>query len=202
LNTILKVRYLPVMRGEVEHAPYINPTWRDDSAVRGYLDFVNLLYRKQLQSDENKYNDAVFVRNRYIRIFVTELLREEDYEEYSDDDIVTLMSANKHFTSVYSEYESVKKVVYKYLQLQEDSQYLKNVFLFGLISNDWNQFITHASNYSARGLRAIAEIEQLTNYRDFNIQLIRKYIIDEDSVFDDDEIAFIDYCAPKTYSLS
>lgn len=201
LNTILKVRYLPVMRGEVEHAPYINPTWRDDSAVRGYLDFVNLLYRKQLQSDENKYNDAVFVRNRYIRIFVTELLREEDYEEYSDDDIVTLMSANKHFTSVYSEYESVKKVVYKYLQLQEDSQYLKNVFLFGLISNDWNQFITHASNYSARGLRAIAEIEQLTNYRDFNIQLIRKYIIDEDSVFDDDEIAFIDYCAPKTYSL-
>lgn len=201
LKTILQVRYIPIMRGEVEHAPSINLMWRDDPVVKAYLAFVVLLYRRQLQSNDNKYNDAAFVKNRYIRIFAVELLQEENYEEYSDDSVIAFMNANKHFTAVFAEYEAVKKAILNYMRMPEDSQYLKSIFLFGLISNDWNQFIANAPKYATCGLRAIAEIEKSTNFRDFNIQLITQYVIVKDSSFHDDEVSFIKDCAPETHWL-
>lgn len=201
ITALLKIQYMPVMRGETENAPEINDGWRKDARVSDYLKFVGLLYQKQLQGDENLYNDAVFVKNRYVRIFVSKLLLEDKFEDYSDDQVIALMSANKHLAAVYSDYEIMKKYIFELLQSSDDSEFLKVVFLIGLLSNKWEQFISNANNYSSNALAIICKLEEQTNYRDLNMQIIRGYLLDLDVEVDDVEIAYLETCSPKVFAM-
>lgn len=201
LKAMLRIQYSPVMRGEAENAPKITENWREDPQVTDYLKFVELLYQKQAQNKENLYNDAMFIKNRYIRLFVSKLLLEDKFEEYSDDQVIALMNENKHFTAIYSEYEQPKKYIYELLEQRDTSDYLKAVFLIGFLSNQWGQFIDCVDQYGLHALEIICKIEALTNYRDFHIQILQRYVEEADSEFDDEEILSFEICSPKVYTL-
>ena len=198
LKMILTIQYDPSMRGEAENAPTIGVMGVADTCLRDYLEFVDLLYQKQLKQDENMYNDAVFVKNRYVRIFVAQFLLEQNREEFNDDQIVALMNQNKHLNSVYSEYDSIKNMILRFWHQTNESEYNKIVFLVGLLSNQWEQFIDLANGYELTTLGTINCIEELTNYRDFNIQIINRYF---ESDYDVSELSHLKLCAPKAHDI-
>lgn len=68
----------------------------------------------------------------------------------------------------------------------------------GLLSNNWEQFICNANDYDLRALELISNIEDQTNYRDFNIQIIDRFINDEYKVAD---LSSFSICASKAYSI-
>ena len=60
------------------------------------------------------------------------------------------------------------------------------------------QFICNANDYDLRALELISNIEDQTNYRDFNIQIIDRFINDEYKVAD---LSSFSICASKAYSI-
>lgn len=88
-----------------------------------YLELVSLLYQKQLNRDENMYNDAVFVKNRYVRIFISEFLLEGNASNNSEDQVVSMMSHNKHLNSVYSDYEAIKKSIIEFWNIDTETEF-------------------------------------------------------------------------------
>ena len=144
------------------------------------------------------YNDAVFVKNRYVRIFISEFLLEGNASNNSEDQVVSMMSHNKHLNSVYSDYEAIKKSIIEFWNIDTETEFHKVIFLVGLLSNNWEQFICNANDYDLRALELISNIEDQTNYRDFNIQIIDRFINDEYKVAD---LSSFSICASKAYSI-
>ena len=179
IKEMLKIQYSPNYRSEAENAPQVINDWRNDTKLKDYLELVSLLYQKQLNRDENMYNDAVFVKNRYVRIFISEFLLEGNASNNSEDQVVSMMSHNKHLNSVYSDYEAIKKSIIEFWNIDTETEFHKVIFLVGLLSNNWEQFICNANDYDLRALELISNIEDQTNYRDFNIQIIDRFINDE-----------------------
>lgn len=198
MKEMLKIQYSPNYRGEAENAPQVVTDWKNDTKLKDYLELVSLIYQKQLNRDENMYTDAVFVKNRYVRIFVSEFLLEGNAGNNSEDQVVSLMSHNKHLNSVYSDYEAIKKSIIELWNLDTETEFHKVIFLVGLLSNNWEQFISNANNYDLRALEIISNIEDQTNYRDFNIQIIDRFIDDEYNVAD---LSCFSICASKAYSI-
>lgn len=151
-----------------------------------------------MNRDENMYNDAVFVKNRYVRIFISEFLLEGNASNNSEDQVVSMMSHNKHLNSVYSDYEAIKKSIIEFWNIDTETEFHKVIFLVGLLSNNWEQFICNANDYDLRALELISNIEDQTNYRDFNIQIIDRFINDEYKVAD---LSSFSICASKAYSI-
>ena len=198
ITELLKLQYFRVMRAEVENVPVVMREWKADRKLKDYLAFVNLLYKKQLNQDENKYNDAVFVKNRYVRIFVSTFLMEDRIEDDRDDQVISLMSQNRHINSVYSEYEAIKKSILDFWNMEGETEFHKVVFLVGLLSNKWDQFICNAHNYGIHALEMIDAVEKQTNYRDFNIQIINRYF---DAEYEMEKLDCFKICAPKSYAI-
>lgn len=198
IKEMLKIQYSPNYRSEAENAPQVINDWRNDTKLKDYLELVSLLYQKQLNRDENMYNDAVFVKNRYVRIFISEFLLEGNASNNSEDQVVSMMSHNKHLNSVYSDYEAIKKSIIEFWNIDTETEFHKVIFLVGLLSNNWEQFICNANDYDLRALELISNIEDQTNYRDFNIQIIDRFINDEYKVAD---LSSFSICASKAYSI-
>ena len=198
IKEMLKIQYSPIYRSEAENAPQVVNDWRNDTKLKDYLELVSLLYQKQLNRDENMYNDAVFVKNRYVRIFTAEFLLEGNASNSSEDQIVSMMSHNKHLNSVYSDYEAIKKSIIEFWNIDTETEFHKVIFLVGLLSNNWEQFICNANDYDLRALELISNIEDQTNYRDFNIQIIDRFINDEYKV---EDFSSFSICASKAYSI-
>lgn len=198
IKEMLKIQYSPIYRSEAENAPQVVNDWRNDTKLKDYLELVSLLYQKQLNRDENMYNDAVFVKNRYVRIFTAEFLLEGNASNSSEDQIVSMMSHNKHLNSVYSDYEAIKKSIIEFWNIDTETEFHKVIFLVGLLSNNWEQFICNANDYDLRALELISNIEDQTNYRDFNIQIIDRFINDEYKV---EDLSSFSICASKAYSI-
>lgn len=182
------------LKSEIDAVPEILADWNQSTEIECYLQFVITFYRQQLYQESD---DAVYIRNRYYRILAASILLERDLVQYSDDDIVALMKRNKHFTGVYSGYERFKKSLYEFMNLCSISQELKVVFVIGLISNGWNQFIGRRNEYDRESLQIIKKIESYTNYRDLNIQLIRLFIIERQGDITEKDIKFTEYCSPN-----
>lgn len=182
------------LKSEIDAVPEILANWNQSAEIECYLQFVITFYRQQLYQESD---DVVYIRNRYYRILAASMLLERDFVQYSDDDIVALMKRNKHFTGVYSGYESFKKSLYEFMSLSTISQELKVIFIIGLISNVWNQFIDRRNEYDRESLQVIKKIESYTNYRDLNIQLIRLFVFDRQGDITEKEIKFIEYCSPN-----
>ena len=182
------------LKSEINSPPEILANWNHSKEIRCYLHFAIVYYRQQLYQASN---DVVYIRNRYYRILAASMLLERDFEQYSDDDIIALMKRNKHFTGVYSGYESFKKKMYEFMCLCNISQELKVIFVIGLISNGWDQFICRGIEYDKESLQIIKKIESCTNYRNLNIQLIRTFVIERQAVIAEGEMKFLEYCSPK-----
>lgn len=170
---------------------------RNDPNCICYLQFISTLYRMQLKSSTN---DIVYIRNRYYRLLISDILMESDTNQYSDDEIVLLMQKNKHFTSVYTEYKEFKTHVLDFTKLEDITDNLKTTFLFGVISNNWEQFTRLGSKYSETALKLIKIIEDYTNYRDLNIRILKEYIYDG-SPDEHNNVEYVRYCSPTMYSV-
>lgn len=165
--------------------------------VKYYLDFMKTLHQKQLKSGSE---DIVYIRNRYYRLLAAEILLSSDRTSYSDDNIIALMQRNKHFNAVFPEYKEFKNVILELFTLSSITESQLNLFIIGLISNNWEQFIAELSSFDSNSLQLISRIESYTNYRDLNIYLLRSYIYDADPV-DLSKMPFIEKCSPKIYAV-
>lgn len=89
-------------------------------------------------------------------------------------------------------------MILRFWHQTNESEYNKIVFLVGLLSNQWEQFIDLANGYDLTTLGTINCIEELTNYRDFNIQIINRYF---ESEYDVSELSYLKLCAPKAHDI-
>lgn len=165
--------------------------------VKYYLDFMKALHQKQLKSGSE---DIVYIRNRYYRLLAAEILLSSDRSSYSDDNIIALMQRNKHFNAVFPEYKEFKNAMLELFTLSSITESQLSLFIIGLISNNWEQFIAELSSFDSNSLRLISRIESYTNYRDLNIYLLKSYIYDGDPV-DLSKVPFIEKCSPKISSV-
>lgn len=182
------------LKEEVDSAPLILDDWNEDIEIKYYLEFIIAFYKKQ---SEQGSDDLIFIRNRYCRILAASMLLEPVFAQYSDDDIISLMKRNKHFAVVYSGYENLKKSLYEFVGLNSISQRFKVVFIMGLISNKWEQFIELGKEYDKKSLEIIKKIENYTNYRDLNIQIIKRFIFERQGQYEDEELEFVECCMPS-----
>ena len=165
--------------------------------VKYYLDFMKTLHQKQLKSGSE---DIVYIRNRYYRLLAAEILLSSDRTSYSDDNIIALMQRNRHFNAVFPEYKEFKNAMLELFTLSSITESQLDLFIIGLISNNWEQFIAELSSFDSYSLQLISRIESYTNYRDLNIYLLKSYIYDGDPV-DLSKVPFIEECSPKISSV-
>lgn len=184
-----------VLKREIDEAPEITDDWKDNLEIRSYLKFLIVFYKKQVCQGSD---DAMYIRNRYCRILVANMLLDVEFNQYSDDEIIAFMKSNKHFTGVYSIYDVIKKGLYEFVSLDSISSKLKAIFLMGLISNKWGSFIEHGPLYSKEALQIIRKIETYTNYRDLNIQIIKDFLVDRQEELETADLKFVEICSPGT----
>lgn len=196
LKEIVKIHYSTTLRDEPKNVPDITAEWRTDYALRDYLELITVLYQQQLVGKTS--NDVTYIVNRYVRILVGQVLLAKSIEEFSDEQIVSLMSQNKHFNAVYSDYNIVKELIFRIWSLKGETELHKVIFLTGMLSNKWDQFISGAKEYSEDALEIINAIEERTNYRDFNIQILNCYIKQKYHISD---IYYLKLCSPKVYRI-
>lgn len=128
------------------------------------------------------------------------MLSAPDGENYSDDELIALMQSNRHFNAVYPEYKKFKTAILEFVASKFLSESQKEVFLLGLISNNWQQFVDNILLYDTETLALIRNVEAYTNYRDLNIYFLRDFICDHNPD-DDAKIPFIEACSPLMASV-
>ncbi len=185
------------LRRITENIPQINGLISKSVAVNPYVDLMTAMYKRQaIQGSE----DIVYLRNRYYRILAANMLSAQDIETYSDDELIVLMQRNGHFNAVYPEYKKFKTALLNFVTSKRLSNSLKEIFLLGLISNNWQQFVDNITLYDIETLGLIRNVEEHTNYRDLNIYFLRDLICDH-APDDDAKIPFIEACSPLMASV-
>ena len=197
---LIRIEYSPLIKPVIEKAPKINEDWKADSAVADYFRLAAAFYQKQ-SSENNANSDSLYAMNRYIRMFAAQLLTEEKFEDYSDDNVIALMKENRHFSAIYTDYEALKKRIYEFISLESEPEILKVIYLTGLISGDYEQLIDCAPQYSTQLLETICTIEKNTNYRNLNMQLLSRFVITLDTEFDENDILYVKSCSPTVYRI-
>lgn len=197
---------LRVQSGKIQEAYLRRITWNipqiigptsEKTAVKPYVDLMTAMYKRQAIQGSN---DIVFLRNRYYRILAANMLSAPDGENYSDDELIALMQSNRHFNAVYPEYKKFKTAILEFVASKFLSESQKEVFLLGLISNNWQQFVDNILLYDTETLALIRNVEAYTNYRDLNIYFLRDFICDHNPD-DDAKIPFIEACSPLMASV-
>lgn len=174
------------------NVPRISDHEQERRAFRYYLELTVTMYKKQLAQGSQ---DIVYLRNRYYRILAAQILTASDRMSYSDDDIIALMQRNRHFNGVYPEYKEFKAALLALATSDMLSENQFEIFMLGLISNNWTQFIDEITSFDATALELIRKIEAYTNYRDLNMYFLKEFIYDHDPE-DGSKIPCIEICAP------
>jgi len=186
--------YLRRITGNI---PQIGGPTREKSAVKPYVDLMIAMYKRQAIQGSN---DIVYLRNRYYRILAANMLSVTDGEAYSDDELIALMQRNRHFNAVYPEYKKFKTALLNFVTSEFLTESQKEIFLLGLISNNWQQFVDNIASYDIGTLELIHNVEAYTNYRDLNIYFLRDFICDHEPD-NDAKIPFIEACSPLMASV-
>lgn len=166
-------------------------------AIKYYLDLMLTMYKKQLDLGAE---DIVYIRNRYYRILAADILSSTERKSFSDDEIIALMQRNRHFNAVYSDYKALKASLLAFATSESLSESQIEIFILGLISNNWEQFADILSSFDKSSLELIRTIESFTNYRDLNIYLLKEFIYDHEPE-DASKIPYIEICSPLIASV-
>lgn len=177
--------------------PQINELPKERIAVKYYLELMLAMYKKQLDFGAE---DIVYIKNRYYRILAASILSSANRKAFSDDEIIALMQRNRHFNGVYSDYKVFKAAILAFATSEQLTEQQIEIFLLGLISNNWGQFIDKIASFDNKSLELIREIESYTNYRDLNIYFLKEFIYDRDPE-DASKIPYIEICSPLIASV-
>ena len=180
-----------------KNVPQINELSKERLAVKYYLGLMTTMHKKQLELGAE---DIVYIRNRYYRILVADVLSSQDRRAFSDDEIIALMQRNRHFNAVYPEYKTFKALVLEFATSEILTENQIEVFLLGLVSNNWEQFIDEIASFDKKSLELIRTIESYTNYRDLNIYFLKEFIYDHEPE-DASLIPSIEICSPLVASV-
>lgn len=198
--SLLRIKHVPEFKHEVERVPTITDDWRNDALLKAYLELAAEIYRKQLGAVQKGKDDIIYVKNRYLRIYAAELMLEHSFEQFDDDQIVGFMRSNNHFAAVYSDYLCFKRNIAALISRKDADATLNAIFLTCFISNNWQQFISNGERYGSDALMLIHDIMMNSNYRDLNIQIIKRYVFDSDSADEVPEIAYLEALHPDAFS--
>lgn len=150
--------------------------------IQAYVEMMDVCYRRQLQNDRTPY--LVWTQNRYHRILAASLLLGHE----DDEGIVALMQNHQHFSDVYPNYKHFKECLLHLLASPQMTERHQKIILLSIISNQWQDFISHMDAYSDVALADLYEMMTYTNYRELNMQLLDKYLITFNGVYTDEEV--------------
>ena len=176
-------------------------TSQDESTIYSYLEMMDVCYRRQLQTETMP--NIVWIQNRYHRILAAGILLNDRVNDYGDEDIVALMQNNKHFSDVYNNYKGFREALKSIIKSETMSSQQKQIVLLSVVSNEWEDFIDHITEYAYGDLACIYSMMEYSNYRELNMQLLEKYLVILAGDYSDSDTARIRaYSSKLGYILS
>lgn len=205
IKTVFQIVFDEAQLESLENAGLITAPRTTDGGdtIRCYCEMMDVYYRKQLQRGSvigSVWLYKRWVQNRYHRILAIDYLTNHDSEN-NDENILILMRSNKHFSDSYNNYKEFKKGLDAVVNSKAIHRDQKTVVLLSIISNHWQEFIDHISEYDRSILCEIGSMMALSNYRELNLQLLERYLLVLHSDYSEENIQHVASCSSKLGSI-